>query len=173
MSTLNANAIDDDEAYNSASDEDFNPDNAPPEIESSSDDEEAAPARGGRVRKQIRKRSRDDDVPAELDPEDLITIQERQSKKQRKDDSEADFSDDEGGEGGFVKTRAQRRNEYVMAQCTELYWLTRVITDRKNGDHLRERTAQLSTSKLFGAICPASPSAALRNQKSPKTLTTT
>jgi hypothetical protein len=108
MSTAQANTIEEDEAYNSASDEDFNPDNAPPEIESSSDDE-ATPA--SRVRKQIRKRSRDDDVPAELDPEDLITIQERQSKKQKKDDSEADFSDDEGGEGGFVKTRAQRRNE--------------------------------------------------------------
>jgi hypothetical protein len=121
MSTSNANAIDDDEAYNSASDEDFNPDNAPPEIESSSEDDEVAPARGGRVKKQIRKRSRDDDVPAELDPEDLITIQERQSKKQKKDGSEADFSDDEGGEGGFIKTRAQRRIEYAMAQPTELY----------------------------------------------------
>jgi hypothetical protein len=110
MSTARAAAIEDDEAYNSASDEDFNPDDTPPDIESSSDDE-GAPAPVSRVRKQTRKRNREDDVPAELDPEDLITIQERQSKKQKKDDSEADFSDDDGGEGGFVRTRAQRRNE--------------------------------------------------------------
>jgi hypothetical protein len=112
MSTVQANAIEDDEVYNSASDEDFNPDNAPPEIESSSDEEEAAPSTTGRLRKQRKKRSRDDDVlEAELDPEDLITIQERQSKRQKKAGLEADVSDDEGGEGGFVRTRAQRRNE--------------------------------------------------------------
>ncbi|KAF2396442.1 BCNT-domain-containing protein [Trichodelitschia bisporula] len=106
--------VEDDEIYDSASDGDFNPDLVLADAGSSSDDEDAAP----RVKKAARKRVRDDDTlpDAELDSGDEATIQERKKKRRKaeSDAAEADdevLSDGEGGEGGFVKTRAQRRNE--------------------------------------------------------------
>ncbi|EOD47262.1 putative swr1p complex component protein [Neofusicoccum parvum UCRNP2] len=111
-----------DDDYNSASDEEFDPTAAAAAADddddaaSTSDDEEPRatkprkPAKGGK-----RKRDVDD---AELDSGDEATIaaaRRRGNKKQRQADGEDDdvplLSDEEGGEGGLVKTRAQRRLE--------------------------------------------------------------
>lgn len=101
-----------DEKYHESSDEDFDPESAPPEEASSSEDEDhqtAAPI----PRKGKRKAPHDD----ELDSGDEVTIQaarKKRSKKKKKGktgDDELILSEDEGGDGGLVKTRAQRRGE--------------------------------------------------------------
>jgi hypothetical protein len=105
-----------DEKYHESSDEDFNPAAAAASDESSSsasEDEGAAvkPAKGKRKRKVLE--------PDELDSGDEITIEAAQrGKAKRRKGAKADeddllLSDDEGGEGGLIKTRAQRRVEYV------------------------------------------------------------
>lgn len=101
-----------DELDDAASDEDFNPDEAPQDEESSSSDDEPQLS-ANLSRKPKGKRKRDDDkIDAELDSGDEATIQERRIKKRRDVDTEI-LSDDEAGEGGFVRTRAQRLQEYV------------------------------------------------------------
>ena len=103
-----------DELDDAASDEDFNPDEALQDEDSSSSEDEPLPS-AVKSRTPKRKRRRDNDViDAEFDSGDEATIQERRNKK-RKSGVDADVSsDDEGGEGGFVRTRAQRLHEYVL-----------------------------------------------------------
>ncbi|KAL4893652.1 bucentaur or craniofacial development-domain-containing protein [Aspergillus ambiguus] len=112
-----------DEQYDSAEDEDFQLDDAQEDgdITSSEDENEKQPA------SKRRKRNAQEtglDIP-ELDSGDEVTIQKAKSKKQKKqsgkkskdqngaqDDDEADddvdFDDEEGGPGGFVRTRAMK-----------------------------------------------------------------
>ncbi|CAO2652574.1 Nn.00g008570.m01.CDS01 [Neocucurbitaria sp. VM-36] len=101
------------EKYHESSDEDFNPETAPPEEVSSSEDEDDALAKPAQ-RKGKRKAPVDDD----LDSGDEVTIQaarKKRAKKKKGSKDKADediiLSDDEGGEGGLIKTRAQRRVE--------------------------------------------------------------
>ncbi|OSS48777.1 hypothetical protein B5807_06924 [Epicoccum nigrum] len=97
--------------YHESSDDDFNPDEAPADDIASSEDEEDAAA--PTARKGKRKAPVDD----ELDSGDEVTIEaaRKKSKKSNRggEDGDADvlLSDDESGEGGLVKTRAQRAVE--------------------------------------------------------------
>jgi hypothetical protein len=104
------------EKYNESEDDDFNPNDAPPgEASSSSDDDEtiAKPAQRNGKRKAP--------LDEELDSGDEVTIKaarKRKSKKQKKgrkdgDDDDLLLSEGEGGDGGLIKTRAQRRVEQV------------------------------------------------------------
>lgn len=103
-----------DEKYHESSDEDFNPETAPAEEASSSEDEDHVTIEPAQ-RKGKRKAPADED----LDSGDEVTIQAARKKRAKKkgkkgskeDDDELIISDDEGGEGGLVKTRAQRRVE--------------------------------------------------------------
>jgi hypothetical protein len=99
--------IDQDEEYKSSEDEDFNPEavEAPPDEDLSSDDQDAP-----QQQKKVSKKRKKAQVDAEeLDSGDEATITElRKAKKSKADDDE-----DSGGEGGLIKTRAQRRAEYV------------------------------------------------------------
>ncbi|KAH8728169.1 bucentaur or craniofacial development-domain-containing protein [Phaeosphaeriaceae sp. PMI808] len=104
------------EKYHESDDEDFNPDTAPPEEVSSESDNEDAPS----IPTQ-RKGKRKAPVEEELDSGDEVTIQNarrKKSKKQKKgkkandEDDELILSDDDG-EGGLIKTRAQRKVEKV------------------------------------------------------------
>ena len=98
--------------YHESSDEDFNPDSGPADdAASSSEDEDAAEPtqRNGK-----RKAPIDD----QLDSGDEVTIEAARKKKAKKrkkgDDDDHDhlvLSEDEGGEGGLIKTRAQRAVE--------------------------------------------------------------
>lgn len=112
MSTATPEQPVEDDVDDTASDEDFNPDATPQDKDSSSSEDEAVPT-ASRARKLKGKRQRDNDtIDAELDSGDEATIQERRHNKRRKGGSDIDFSsDDEAGEGGFVRTRAQRKNE--------------------------------------------------------------
>lgn len=101
------------EEYDENADEDFNPDKADAEAEqSSSSDEEPAEKDTTKKGKKSKKRKTvaDGDVlDADLDSGDEATIQERKRKKRRKqEDATAAQDEDSGGEGGFVRTRAQR-----------------------------------------------------------------
>lgn len=119
--TLTENLDLDEEAYNSAEDEDFQLDAAPDESDLSSDaDEVTEPA------KKKRKTDAQSQIPieAELDSGDEATIRKAREKKQKKtgkkskgqrardsdeDDVDIDMDDDEGGTGGFVRTRAMKQ----------------------------------------------------------------
>ncbi|EUC37736.1 hypothetical protein COCCADRAFT_1399 [Bipolaris zeicola 26-R-13] len=100
--------------YHESSDEDFDPNAAPAEDASSSEDEDHVTIEPAQ-RKGKRKVPQD----VELDSGDEVTIQAARRKRSKKkgnkgnkdDDAELIISDDEGGEGGLVKTRAQRRTE--------------------------------------------------------------
>jgi hypothetical protein len=113
-----------DENDDSASDADFNPDAQAVDEDSSSDEDEAAPVTAGQKRRGAKRSRKEDRLDAELDSGDEAPIQERRKRKKHKargsgvdeegDEDTADFlSDDDGGEGGFIKTRAQRRIEKV------------------------------------------------------------
>lgn len=119
--------IGDDEAYDSAEDEDFQLDDAggdrDSDVSSSEDEGEEAdttrPAKKRKLDKSPAKRKKGQDAgeDAELDSGDEVTIRKAREKKQARkagkgkdDDDDIDFDeeDDEGGQGGFVKTRAMR-----------------------------------------------------------------
>jgi hypothetical protein len=112
----------DEEAYNSAEDEDFRLDEAQDDSDLSSDaDESAEPA------KKKRKTDTKAQIPEdkELDSGDEATIRKAKEKKERKrkgkkskgkrardsdEDDDIDLDDDEGGSGGFVRTRAMKKH---------------------------------------------------------------
>lgn len=98
-----------DEDYDSNEDEDFNPEAAPAadddvSASSESDEEgEKAPA-AKRTKAKQAKRKATDTLDEELDSGDEATIKERKRKRRKGKDAD----EDSGGEGGLIKTRAQR-----------------------------------------------------------------
>jgi hypothetical protein len=97
------------EDYNSNDDEDFNPEAAPAaddEVSASSDSDDEndnAPA-AKKTKAKTAKRKAPDTIDEELDSGDEATIRERKRKRRKGKDAE----EDSGGEGGLIKTRAQR-----------------------------------------------------------------
>ncbi|EGP89877.1 unnamed protein product [Zymoseptoria tritici ST99CH_1A5] len=92
------------EGYDENADEDFNPDKAADEAANSSssdDDEETAVAKPA---PKSKKRKSEAVIEADLDSGDEATIKALPRKKRRKDAED----EDSGGEGGFIRTRAQR-----------------------------------------------------------------
>ncbi|KAK8157718.1 bucentaur or craniofacial development-domain-containing protein [Phyllosticta citrichinensis] len=106
-----------DENYNSASDEEFNPDAVVAAEESSSSDTDDEFNTRATNRKTKTKRKRDAPIDDELDSGDEATITAARKKRRtgKKDvsggDEDLHLSDADGGEGGLIKTRAQRRTE--------------------------------------------------------------
>ncbi|ORY13792.1 bucentaur or craniofacial development-domain-containing protein [Clohesyomyces aquaticus] len=110
---------DTEETYHESSDEDFNPAAAPPDESSSSSSSDEGDGSTKRD-PQKRKRKRKAPSPIDLDSGDEVTLEAARKRKAKKrkgnnktsnDEDILLFSDDEGGEGGLVKTRAQRRVE--------------------------------------------------------------
>jgi len=105
----------DDEAYNSASDEDFAPNTIPGNNDatesSSSDDEADVPITTAAAHKRKKIQPLVPNATDDLDFDnsgDEATIERGKRKKRRLGE---DVNEDDGGEGGLVKTRAQRRAE--------------------------------------------------------------
>jgi hypothetical protein len=105
-----------DEAYESAEDEDFQLDNVHSDLSSASEGEEAA----GPVKKKRKAETKEEDGE-EFDSGDEATIQKAKDKKRRgkkakakgaAEDDDVGF-DEEGGEGGFVRTRAMKMRMQV------------------------------------------------------------
>ncbi|KAG9191957.1 hypothetical protein G6011_10691 [Alternaria panax] len=103
-----------DDRYHESSDEDFNPDAVPALEASSSEDEDHVT-----IEPPQSKAKRKAPAGQDLDSGDEATIQAARRKRAKKrgnkgskqDEDELIISDHEGGEGGLVKTRAQRRGE--------------------------------------------------------------
>ncbi|GAM90713.1 hypothetical protein ANO11243_087580 [Dothideomycetidae sp. 11243] len=118
MASMDEEEID----YIESEDEDFNPEaqNAEENLSSSSDDEELIAKKTTKAPHK-RKVNGDD----ELDSGDEVTIQEAKRKKRRKQNA-GEEEDDSSGEGGLIKTRAQRaaekeeRQEYHKAHKGEV-----------------------------------------------------
>ena len=108
---------DPEEPYHSSSDEDFNPSALPAADDSSSSTSEDKVTLAITKSSQ-RKRKRKAPSPTDFGSGDEATIQAARrwrNKKRRGDRADNDedilLSNDEGGEGGLIKTRAQRRIE--------------------------------------------------------------
>lgn len=113
--------IPDDSDYASEEDSDFAPDAVPADdvVESSDDEEETAEA--VQVKKPAkRKRQAGDNEEAEdagfenSGDEAIIEKGLKRRKKKGKKNTENDV-EDEGGEGGLIKTRSMRAAEYVIS----------------------------------------------------------
>jgi hypothetical protein len=100
------------EEYDEDADEDFNPDGAVAgdDDQSSSSEDEADAAGSAKPKKKIAKR-KSEAIEEELDSGDEATIKERRKRKRKKDEDED--VEESAGEGGFVRTRAQRYAEKV------------------------------------------------------------
>ncbi|KAK5138515.1 hypothetical protein LTR08_000102 [Meristemomyces frigidus] len=100
----------DEEVYDENADEDFHPDGAAEEDASSSEDGETMAAKSA-----TESRKRKTEVVGELDSGDEATIKERKRKRRKKNDVVTAVGQDEesGGDGGFVRTRAQRHADIV------------------------------------------------------------
>lgn len=124
-----------DDEYNSSEDEDFNPNTveAPPDDELSSSEDEAP-----QPKKAPKKRKKAQVDAEELDSGDEATITElRKSKKPKADD------DDSGGEGGLIKTRAQRRAECGFPSHHGRVVLT-VVAGNKSVRNTKRPTSSMS-----------------------------
>jgi len=99
-----------DEDYVSEEDSDFAPEEAAAEVDelSASDDEE--PANNAVSASIPQKRPAEDDLGSG-DEVIIEKAKKRQKKRKSKDGAVAD--EDEGGEGGLIKTRSMRAVEYV------------------------------------------------------------
>jgi hypothetical protein len=111
----------------SSDDEDFKPDANPSALdaeERSSDSDTDFSSNEATTRKpksRKRKKATEDSVELELASGDEATIRKGKRKKQRKakgaatDGYSDEDNEDEGGEGGLIKTRAQQAKEYAPA----------------------------------------------------------
>ncbi|KAJ3474528.1 hypothetical protein NLG97_g9805 [Lecanicillium saksenae] len=102
---------DEDEQYDSANDSDFAPDGEPNLVSDDDEEDDEEPAEGGRKRKKSKKEAADatanadDDVVYENSGDEAIITKGKKKLKKSKD------AEDEGGDGGLIKTRAQRAAE--------------------------------------------------------------
>lgn len=112
------------EDYRSSDDEDFNPTTGPAiaeddDADTSSDEDASLTSKFKKTDKRKKTVSPGaDDLDADFaNSGDEATIRKgKKRKKRRQGDHDADDGeeeDDEGGEGGLIKTRAQRAKEYV------------------------------------------------------------
>lgn len=107
--------VTEDDAYNSASDEDFDPSNTAQVAKdgSSSSDEESTAQHSAKRRKLNPVADVDVDFENSGD-EATIRKGKRRRRKDRTstvDTSIVDLNDEQGGDGGLIKTRAQRAKE--------------------------------------------------------------
>ena len=128
----------DEEQYDENADEDFNPEaaNCEESAASSSDNEESAPQTTAKPPAKGRKKRKSEAI-GDLDSGDEATIQERETKK-RKKESVAAEDEESGGEGGLIKTRAQRLAEKVERK------------QRKRG--LREGDVTIDVDEVWAAL---------------------
>lgn len=104
------------EEYDENADEDFNPDKAAADEDGSSSEEENETTVATAAIAEEAQKKRKAEADADLDSGDEATIREIRRKRRRKDkekDAAAAGDDESGGEGGLVRTRAQRLAEKV------------------------------------------------------------
>ncbi|UKZ88263.1 uncharacterized protein TrAFT101_004023 [Trichoderma asperellum] len=102
--------IDEDEEYESSQDSDFAPDDAPDAASSSSDSEDGDDDKAARKRQRPVKDA-NAEGGGEPDNSGDEVIVEKGRKRQKRAKAKGEVVDDEGGEGGLIKTRSQRAAE--------------------------------------------------------------
>jgi hypothetical protein len=117
-----ATILDDEEYGSSSEDSDFAPGAAPAEGSEASSDEESEPAeetvKKGKSRPTKRKRGQDDEAEdAGIENSGDEAIIEKGLKKQKRKKKIKEADEDEGGEGGLIKTRSMRALEYASSLC--------------------------------------------------------
>lgn len=108
--------LDPEEDYASSEDSDFAPEDAPERESSPSDGEDVA--REQRPAASARKRRAGDDEAEDAGFENsgdeaIIEKGKKRRKKTKAKPSDGDDADDAGGEGGLIKTRSMRAQQYV------------------------------------------------------------
>ncbi|KAK5128862.1 hypothetical protein LTR85_000195 [Meristemomyces frigidus] len=101
---------DEQEDYDENADEDFNPEKAAADGDASSSEDEDEVIEARPVKESKKRKS---EAVDELDSGDEATIRERKRKRKKKEAATAQEGEESGGEGGFVRTRAQRYAEKV------------------------------------------------------------
>lgn len=109
--------IDEDEEYESSQDSDFAPDDAPDAASSSSDSEDGDDDKAARKRQRPVKDA-NAEGGGEPDNSGDEVIVEKGRKRQKRAKAKGEVVDDEGGEGGLIKTRSQRAAEYALSSTT-------------------------------------------------------
>ncbi|KKP05534.1 SWR1-complex protein 5 [Trichoderma harzianum] len=102
-------SIDEDEEYESSQDSDFAPDDAPEAASGSSDSEEEADGASGKRRRPVKDVKPDGEENYDNSGDEAII--EKGRKRQKRAKAKGESIDDEGGEGGLIKTRRQRAAE--------------------------------------------------------------
>lgn len=110
-----------DEQYASSQDSDFAPDEAPEPVSDQSDAEDAE--EGEKKRKQSQPDGQAHDNGYDNSGDEAI-IAKGKKRRKRAEEKGRPVDEDEGGEGGLVKTRAQRAAECVPSQPLPLMRLT-------------------------------------------------
>lgn len=114
-STMPPELIPDDEEYASEEDSDFAPDAEPAPDAESSDEESKAEEPAAIAKPQANKRKRGDEEEAEdvgfENSGDEAIMKEGTKSKRKKGKKSKEEVEDEGGEGGLVKTRSMRAQE--------------------------------------------------------------
>lgn len=112
----------DDEDYASSEDSDFAPDEAPEQGDASSDDDEETAGNAAEPAPVKRKRQPQagdggdaEDAGFENSGDEAII---GKGKKKQKKGRQAQRDEDEGGEGGLIKTRSMRAVEWVLPSWT-------------------------------------------------------
>lgn len=115
-------ADDDDEAYDENADEDFQPEPAAAidsdrdeDISSSASDAEPTDQAPSTKKRSTKRKPTAQPTASELDSGDEATIRERRVKRRKKTKgADQDDDNESGGEGGWIRTRAQRVAETVQ-----------------------------------------------------------
>lgn len=106
--------IKEDDEYVSSEDSDFAPDTAPAQDSDQSDSEpEDGDNRPAKRRRTTDVEQNADDAGYENSGDEAI-IKKGEARKQRRRDRRGEDAEDEGGEGGLIKTRRQRAQEYGL-----------------------------------------------------------
>lgn len=118
--------VDEDEEYQSSQDSDFAPDDAPDAASGSSDSEDEPDEAARKRRRPVNEAKTDGGDDYENSGDEAII--EKGRKRQKRARAKGEAVDDEGGEGGLIKTRRQRAAEYALSpqHCERLQrtWLT-------------------------------------------------
>ncbi|KAH6611040.1 swr1-complex 5 [Trichoderma cornu-damae] len=101
--------IDEDEEYESSQDSDFAPEDAPEAASSSSESEDGAGEAAGKRRRPVNDANADGGEDYDNSGDESII--EKGWKRQKRARAKGKAADDEGGEGGLIKTRRQRAAE--------------------------------------------------------------
>lgn len=131
-----------DEQYKSSEDEDFDPEAAARDIDNNVSSEDDAELRtvSKAVGKRSKKRVTFDD---ELGSGDEETIQELNKTRRSKRANGDDDDDEAGGPGGEIKTRAQRRAEYVARASNSVSSCTDTIAGKTSAPNSARHTVRM------------------------------